>query len=160
MNNGMGLAALLVVLVCLGCSDHAALDHDLTGTWEVIDAACMSDLSPEDLGLPAGLPPEALEQVRQLLDPARLEDDIEGPIRVVQTGDMLEIFDVEETGEAEAFSGTVTGGRLEYSLSQDDVHIEGEGVIVSPDRLEIDHLIAFEMGQVQQKATVSCGFET
>lgn len=150
------LVALLAVLVCLGCgsSDRIAPDHDLTGMWEATGAVCMSDPLPENLNLPPDLPPGASEQIRRLLDPARLEDGLEGAVRVVQTGDVLEIFEVEEV-EAEAFSGTVTGNSLEYSLSQDGVCIEGEGVIVSPDRLEIDHVLALE----EFGATVSCEFD-
>ena len=148
----MRLAVLLAVLVCLGCSDNDVPDYDLTGTWEAVDAACMSDVSPEDLDIPSDLPPEALDAIRQLLDPARWEDEIEGSVRIVQTGDMLEIFDVET---ATGFSGTVMGDSLEYSLSQDDVYIEGEGDIVSPERLEIEHTLSFEAAG----ATVSCRFD-
>ena len=153
MTKGTKLACMLVMLTCLGCGDRdrTALDYDLTGTWETVNAACVSGVAPEDLDIPSDLPPEALEEVHQLLSPANWESELEGPVRIVQTGAMLEIFDVEETP---AFSGTVTGNRLEYSLSQDGLYIEGEGDIASSDRLEIDHIFTFEVG-----ATVSCQFD-
>lgn len=139
----MRLAALLAVWACLGCSDsnRAVLDYDLTGTWEVVDAACVSDV-----------PPEVLEINPQFWDPATWERELEGSVRVVQTGDMLEIFDFEE---AETFAGTVTGNSLEYTLSQDDLFVEGEGVIMTADRLAIDH--TFTLPAVG--ASVSCHFE-
>jgi len=153
MTKGTKLAFMLVMLTCLGCtdSDRTALDYDLTGTWETVNAACVSDAAPEDLDIPSDLPPDALEAIHQLLSPANWESELEGPVRVVQTGVMLEIFDVEE---APTFSGTVTDNRLEYSLSQDGLYIEGEGDIVSSNRLEIDHVLTFEVG-----ATVSCQFD-
>lgn len=151
------LAAMLAVLACLGCgsNDSAAPGHDLTGTWEATNAACESDLSPEALSLSMDLPPEVLEQFRQLLNPANWESELERTVRIVQTGDMLEIFDIEEIEEADAFSGTVTGDSLEYSLSQDGAYIEGKGVIVSPESLAIDYVIALEEPEV----TVSCEFD-
>lgn len=154
MIKGTKLVAMLTVLVCLGCGDgdRAALDYDLTGTWEAVHAECLSDATPGDLELPPGLPTEALEAIHQLLNPAHWEAELEGTVRVVQMGAMLEIFGIEE---AEAFSGTVTGNSLEYSLSQDGLYIEGEGDIVSPDRLEIDHTIALEEAGV----TMSCQFD-
>lgn len=157
MGNGRRLAVLLAVLACLGCegSDRTAPGHDLTGMWEATGAECMLDPLPEDLDLPTGLPPEVSEQYRQLLDPANWESGLETTVRIVQTGDMLEIFDVEEIEEGDAFSGTVTGDSLEYSLSQDGAHIQGQGVIVSPALLEIEHVITLE----EPAATVSCEFD-
>ncbi|MDE0207479.1 MAG: hypothetical protein OXP66_15815 [Candidatus Tectomicrobia bacterium] len=153
MTKGALLAFMLAVLTCVGCggSDRDTPGYDLTGTWDTVNAACMSEATPGDLDLPSDLPPEALEEVRRLVDPANWESEIEGTVRVVQTGDMLEIFDSEETPP---FFGTVTGSRLEYSLSQDGLSIEGEGDIVSPDRLKIGHVITFEVGPV-----VSCQFD-
>ena len=149
IGNGAKLTVLLMAVVCLGCSDNDSsrasradidydLDYDLTGTWEAVNAQCMSDLPTEVL--------------RHLEDPATWERQIEGDVRVVQTGDMLEIFDTE----AEApFSGTVTGDRLEYALSQDDLLIEGEGVIESADRLTVDHTFTFP----EAGGSVSCQFD-
>lgn len=156
MGKGTKLAAVLAVLACLGCGDNdrAALDYDLSGAWEAVDAACTSNLTPADLGLPADLP-EALPELRLLLDPAYWAYQIEGPVRLVQTGDRLEIFDVEALELTEVFAGTVTGNSLAYALSQDGVYIEGQGDIVSPSRLEIDHTITLE----ESGATVSCQFD-
>lgn len=145
IGNGAKLTVLLMAVVCLGCSDddsrrasRADTGYDLTGTWEAVNAQCMPDLPTEVL--------------RHLEDPATWERQIEGDVRVVQTGDMLEIFDTE----AEApFSGTVTGDRLEYALSQDDLLIEGEGVIESADRLTVDHTFSFP----EAGGSVSCQFD-
>ena len=153
MNKAARLAFMLAMLMCLGCSDsdRASLQYDLTGTWETVNAVCV-DASPEDLDIPPDLPPEALEAIHELLSSAHLESELEGTVRFVQTGDMLEIFDSEE--ETEPFSGTVMGARLEYSLSQDELRIEGEGVVVSPGRLEITHTLTLDVGSV-----VSCQFD-
>lgn len=142
INKGMRLTALLAVLVCLGCSDsnRAKPDYDLTGTWEAVNAECMSDLP--------------MEVLRHLGEPATWELEIEGTVRFIQTGDSLQIFDFEAEEEA-PFTGMVTGDRLEYALSQDDLLIEGEGVIVSPDRLAIDHTFAFPAAG----GSVSCQFD-
>lgn len=156
MDKRTRLAALLAVLACLGCGnrDRAAPGYDLTGTWEAVNAACTPDLTPEDLGIPADLP-QAFPELQLLLDPAYWAQQIEGPVRIVQTGDTLDIFDVEAVDDAAAFAGTVMGNSLAYSLSQDGVYVEGEGDIVSPDRLKIDHVITLE----ETGATVSCSFD-
>ena len=143
MDKGMRLTVLLTMLVCLGCSssNRVASDYDLTGTWEVVDAACVADV-----------PPEVLEINPQFWDLATWERELEGSVRVVQMGSALEIFDFEE---AETFVGTVTGDSLEYTLSQDGLFVEGEGVITTADRLAIDHTFTLPAAG----ASVACHFE-
>ena len=142
MGKEFRLVALVTVMVCLGCSnsDRVETDYNLTGTWEAVNAMCMSDLPPEVL--------------RHLGEPAAWQREIEGDVRIVHMGDMLEIFDIDSEDEA-PFSGTVMGNRLEYALSQDDLLIEGEGVIESSDRLSIDHTFAFP----EAGGSVSCQFD-
>lgn len=94
-----------------------------------------------------------MEVLRHLGDPATWKVAVESTVRIVQTGSMLKIFDTAAEGEA-PFSGTVTGNRLEYTLSQDGLLIEGEGVIESSDRLAVDHTFTFP----EAGGSVSCQF--
>ena len=130
----------LVLLGCGGDGEDSAVPpaYDLTGFWRTVDPVECTSSGLTRLQL------EALEALE-----AELLGDL--PSEVIQTGNRLEITDVE-TGHR--VSGTISGDQVHFEFSEGDALLdidaygEGNGTVLSDRRIMITQRTEITTGGV------------